>query len=215
MTPADRQRQNQREPDPRLDFSQFPARAIARGTTWWRNHGPDGPWWFASDSDGRFNLPQPDGTLYLASSRAVAVMELVGPDHLRSGRVPEAVVHDRVVSKLILPHAVRAAKLGVRRAAVMFRASVALIDMTPYTVPQAWAAMFRSKAFGGVAYQARHGGSRDHALAVFGKAGARDWSRDPSPVPVIEALPPGVRVVRRPTSTRSLHIIDKPSPSGR
>ncbi|MGI8415131.1 MAG: RES domain-containing protein [Nakamurella sp.] len=42
------------------------------------HHLANSPWWFAHDGEGRFDLPAPYGTCYLASHPAAAVRERLG-----------------------------------------------------------------------------------------------------------------------------------------
>lgn len=67
------------------------------------------PWFFASDGHGRFNLSEPMGTCYLASSDDVAARESIGPDSARSGVVAATFLSGRVVSSLTLPETIVAA----------------------------------------------------------------------------------------------------------
>jgi hypothetical protein len=75
-----------------------------------------------------------------------------------------------------LPHQCRAADTTVR-AARGFGVTAELASMTPYALPQRWAAAFAAAGHQGVRYRVRHdpGGSR--ALALFGAAGERRWPR--------------------------------------
>ena len=52
-----------------------------------------------------------------------------------------------------------------------------LASMTPYAVPQQWAAAFAAARYEGVRYRVRHDPSGGRALALFGAAGERRWPR--------------------------------------
>ena len=89
------------------DLGRFPQRSVHG--TWFRAHvdrgGRDGGcWWFSSvptdpDAGGRFDLPGPDGTCYLAGDPLSALLELIGPD-LESGAVSADFLHERRLREL-------------------------------------------------------------------------------------------------------------------
>jgi hypothetical protein len=131
-----------------------------------------GPWWFSSDAAGRFDLEPPRGTCYLADDEVGAMLEVLGPVLVVS---PTWAARLRMWH-LGLPHQCRAADTTVR-AARGFGVTAELASMTPYALPQRWAAAFAAAGHQGVRYRVRHdpGGSR--ALALFGAAGERRWPR--------------------------------------
>lgn len=177
----------QQPPRPEVDYRRFPSRTFKAGSTWYRQHLDSlSPWWFSCSMDGRFDLPAPDGTCYLADSAESAVRERVGPDVAATGHVAVSVLEDRVVSAVALPEEVRAANLDSDRAADRFGVTGELTVMTPYTVTQDWAAVLHRAAFAGVCGRLRFTPSRHRGLAVFGEAGGRpNWDADPSPIPLV------------------------------
>ncbi len=200
----------QRPPDEATDHSSFPRRTLTTRRRWYRNHTlrPDAPdggaWWFGS-SAGRFDLPEPEGTCYLASTREAAVMELVGWSFARHGWVPADLLDGRVVSTLRLPTSVRAADCADEHARE-WRVTNELTATSAYDVSQAWARIFRRDGFGGVLGALRFSPGEARGLALFGPAGAPDpaWEGDDSPadaeeivrvlgIPVVE--PPGMAEV--------------------
>ena len=198
------------------DLGRFPQRSVHG--TWFRAHvdrgGRDGGcWWFSSvpmdpDAGGRFDLPGPDGTCYLASTEETAARERVGTQLRRTdGR--ETVTAAALVTP-DGPVAVSATEVSVERAANLpVKAAQRWVDRSlsvgtgVYAVTQAWAAAFHVAGFGGIVHEPRFtGGVRARSLAVFGKAGR------PRPVPEVighrslgEVLAVhGVRVVHPPSS---------------
>jgi len=149
---------------------------------------------------GRFDLPVPEGTCYLASTAQAAARERVGPDIAASGRVADSILRDRVVSALELPADARAANLDSDRASDRYGITAELSVMTPYAVPQAWAVALRSAGFDGIVGQLRFTLSRHHGLALFGQSGARpDWRSDPAPQLLVDVVRDmGVRVISPP-----------------
>ena len=195
----------QQPPDESVDHAGFPHRTVTARLRWWRHHllRPDAPdrgaWWFASGG-GRFDLPEPDGTCYLASTPEAAVMELVGWSHARHGWVPADLLEGRVVSRLHLPGSVRAADLTDERART-WRVTNELTATAAYAVAQAWARVLRRDGFGAVLATLRFSPGEARGLAVFGTAGAPDppWLGDDAPVEVRELVDRlGVRVVGPP-----------------
>lgn len=150
------------------------------GATFRAHHKDHGPWWFASapadpEEGGRFDLPAPEGTCYVASSADCAVRE-------RYGRVIEhgMVVDDplwrdtrvAVLDPLERPEA--GLPLGNARAqAAADHHTSELATCTPYGLTRRWAAAFRSAGLGGLRYAARFSpGAGVYAEAWFGPAGA-------------------------------------------
>jgi hypothetical protein len=160
-------------PDP-ADLARFPVWHVHGSTTLYRvTTSGHGPWWFSSDGAGRFDLNPPRGTCYLADDDLGALLEVFGPVRV----VSVAWAKRFSVWQLALPDQCRAADTTVR-AARGFGVTAELATVTPYDLPQRWAAAFAAAGYQGVRYRVRHdpGGSR--ALALFGIAGERTrWPR--------------------------------------
>jgi hypothetical protein len=133
-----------------------------------------GPWWFGSSMKGRFDLPEPDGTCYLAANDLAAWMEVIGPE-----------AQDRIVSAELL-RARRLVRVHVPRETVLsdstarqaggFSITLELSTIVPYDLPQAWAARLRAAGSAGIVYWLRHDNSRTEGFALFGPHGERtDW----------------------------------------
>ena len=155
-------------PDPD-DLDGFPAWHVHAGTTLCRvTTSGLGPWWFSSDGQGRFDLEPPRGTCYLADEEVGALLEVLGPIVVVSAGWARRLV----LWYLDLPDQCRAADTTVRSARG-FGVTAELASITPYDLPQRWAAAFARAGYEGVRYRVRHdpGGSR--ALALFGPAGER------------------------------------------
>ena len=156
------------------DLVGFPVWHVHGGTTLFRvTTSGYGPWWFSSDGAGRFDLVPPRGTCYLADDELGAVLEVLGPVAV----VSAAWAKRFSIWQLGLPDQCSAADTTVR-AARGFGVTAELATMTPYDLPQLWAAAFAAAGYQGVRYRVRHdpGGSR--ALALFGAAGERKrWRR--------------------------------------
>lgn len=178
-------------------------RTVRAGASWFREHAVGvGPWWFSSSGAGRFDLPAPRGTCYLASSYAAAVRERLGPELAARGTVTMSLLEDRVVSALKIPVDIRAANVNAAAAAT-YGVTRELPVMVPYDVPQAWAASFAAAGFGGIVAGLRFTPGGTDGLAVFGAAGeGSDWPRDAHPKPAVDvAAQLGVHVVAPPRST--------------
>ena len=101
--------------DPPDDLDGFPVWHVHAGTVLHRVTRRDvGPWWFSS-SGGRFDLPPPRGTCYLADDEVVAVLESFG-GLVPGPTVAAADVARRVVWDLPLPTQCDAADATVRGA---------------------------------------------------------------------------------------------------
>ncbi|HEX6419202.1 MAG TPA: RES family NAD+ phosphorylase [Acidimicrobiales bacterium] len=171
--PETRQAPSIGPPPPVEGLSGFPVWHVHAGTVLCRVTSAGlGPWWFSSDASGRFDLAPPRGTCYLADDEVGALLEVLGP---------VLVVSPEWASRLTmwhlgLPHQCSAADTTVR-AARGFGVTAEVASITPYELPQRWAAAFAAAGHQGVRYRIRHdpGGSR--ALALFGAAGERRWPR--------------------------------------
>lgn len=194
-----------------LDFARFPRRTLRSDREWFRQHKdratPDrGAWHFAScpvgvEGNGRFDLPDPDGTCYLASTVLGAVNELVGPECADRGWVDAHLVAGRVLSTLRLARDVKAADTTASRT-TQFRATNELPITERYDLTQAWANTLHKAGFDGVYAVLRFTPGPTRGLALFGPAGAPDPPplADPDPAPVrdvVEGI--GIEVVDPPS----------------
>jgi len=127
-----------------------------------------GSWRFSSDGQGRFDLEPPRGTCYLADDEIGALLEVLGPIVVVSAGWARRLS----LWYLGLPDQCRAADTTVR-ASRGFGVTAELASMTPYDLPQRWAAAFARAGYGGVRYRVRHDPGASRALALFGPAGER------------------------------------------
>jgi hypothetical protein len=171
-----RQRPALTPPPASEQLATFPVWHVHAGTTFHRvTRGDHGPWFFASDGTGRFDLSPPRGTCYLADDPVLAVLEVFGD--LRPAMVSAEHVAARRLWTLALPAQCDAADTTVR-AARGHGVTAELATVTPYDGPQAWAAAFAAAGFDGIRYRARHDPGGGRALALFGAAGERTrWRR--------------------------------------
>jgi hypothetical protein len=171
--PAERQRPSIGPPPPPEDLVAFPRWHVHAGTVLCRvTTSGFGPWWFSSDANGRFDLAPPRGTCYLADDEVTALLEVLGPVMVVSPRWAARLS----VWHLGLPRQCSAADTTVREARG-FGVTAELASITPYALPQAWAAAFAAAGHEGVRYRVRHDPSGSRALALFGAAGERRWPR--------------------------------------
>lgn len=166
--------------EPPANLRGFPTTTI--NGDWFRaHHVANGPWWFAHDGEGRFDLPAPHGTCYLASHPAAAVRERLGETLVAAGTISGAQADHMVVSSL--PVTTTAADTTVQKAA-QFGITRELSTVTPYDLPQRWAVALHTAGHGGLRYWPRFSpGPSYRALGLFDDAGA-DPARpsDPSPI---------------------------------
>jgi hypothetical protein len=198
---------------PAGDLTGFPVRRTASSTVLHRCHlARREPWWFASGG-GRFDLPVPRGTCYLATSALAAVRERLGPVLAARRAVPAAALEGVVVSRLPvgLPGAGGVVRLANLRAAAAadFGVTRELESMTPYAVPASWAVALDGAGFDGIWYGPRFSPGPASAVALFGPAGL-DGRRpvDPAPVDVREVR--GVPTLVSPPRRRDLKVIEPP-----
>lgn len=172
-SPTERQRPSIGPPPSPDDLLDFPVWHVHAGTVLCRVTSAGlGPWWFSSDARGRFDLAPPRGTCYLADEEVGALLEVLGPVTVVS---PAWAARLRMWH-LGLPYQCSAADTTVRTARG-FGVTAELASMTPYDVPQQWAAAFAAAGHQGVRYRVRHDPAGSRALALFGAAGERRWPR--------------------------------------
>jgi hypothetical protein len=152
---------------------------IARPAEAWRAHlrrpGPSaGAWWFASTSEGRFDLEAPKGTCYLAGDAITALRERLGPTLAGLNSVEVADVTGVAVSRLPIPRGRDLADTTAAEAVNVPGLTREICTVLDYRLTRAWAAWFDRHHCGGVQYSARHTTALTSlAYAVFGKAGTR------------------------------------------
>lgn len=182
----------------------------------WRAHrvrsGRDsGAWWFSSGSGGRFDLPAPDGTCYLASDPQTAVRERLGPRLALANEITDRDVYGVVVSCLPVPEGPGLVDTLSREAVQVAGLTREISTVVDYALTCAWAVWFATCGCGGVRYAARHTTGQDEvAFAVFGRAGAA--ADLPSPrecVSVRDVLVGvGVQVVSEAPRRGELRVVD-------
>jgi hypothetical protein len=193
---------------PSVPLDGFPTRHLTPRDALRRAHtAAYGPWWFGSDGGGRFDLPRPRGTCYLASSAVAALRERLGTVLGSRPVVPASLLDDVVVSTLHLVDDRDVADVESEEA-TRYGVTRELETMVPYAVPQAWARAFDDAGLGGVAYGPRFTTGDAVSYAVFGPAGAADWPADPQPVPA--AAVPGAPVGMEPPRRWDLTVVRPP-----
>lgn len=143
----------QEPPIKAASLADVPGQRLAGQTLFrvWRRTAPDGttrhhPWWFASvpddpDTGGRFDLPSPMGTLYVATRAVGAVLEALQA-HLTA--LPLAELRTRRIARIQAPDNVpAAARLTSRTLAGRFGITASLWAGSDRTLTQRWAAAFR------------------------------------------------------------------------
>lgn len=188
MAPLGRRRLGLRTP--RADITGFPVRTLRRRRVLLRAHHRDfGAWWFASDTEGRFNLDPPNGTCYLAVDEETALRERLGPKVQRGGRVADT------CHKL-------AAQFGMTR-------EVATYTGREYRLTRLWANKFHEYGLRGVLYESRFTTvARANAFALFDTEGAKSWPEDPDPATGVDACRRAGLTVMPPPPVGTLRIVD-------
>ena len=160
-----------RPPDP-AGLATFPKRQLTPATPLFRIHLHDrGPWWFSHSTSGRFDLPSPRGTCYLAEDPLGAFVEIFRT----IPAIPDIEVAARRLSTLHVQHPVILADCAARRARA-FGITAAIHSGQDYELTQAWAAALAAAGFGGVRYLVSHDPAQRYVgVALFGPAGAAAW----------------------------------------
>jgi len=157
------------------ELREFPTRALSPHQGLFRIvRIGNGPWWFGSSMAGRFDLPEPEGTCYLAADALAALMETIGPES-QSGTVSEEFLRGRRLVRLHVPQELSLSD-STSRESSRFGMTGEIGTITPYDRPQAWAARLHAAGSAGIVYWLRHDPSRMEGFALFGPQGERsDW----------------------------------------
>jgi RES domain len=197
---------------PPADLSGFPRSRLLPSTPLYRAHTAGrSPWWFSSDSSGRFDLIQPNGTCYLATDIDTALRERFGHALVRKQVVTFDAAAKTELSKVQIS-SVRWLANTCSRDAAKFAMTREIGTCPSYAIPQAWAAaFFAGGKHSGIRYQTRFStGAAPNAVALFDTAGQQGWPTDPHPVDGVQACTDaGITVARRPTR-RQVRIVQPP-----
>ena len=168
-------------PDPPDDLSRFPVRAVATTTPLWRVHSAHhDARWFCHDLECRFDLPDPNGTLYCAERPVGCLAEVFQGFTL----VDEGAVRNRLLSRLRVPRRLRVADCTSARARG-FGCTGEIHAGSDYDRTQRWARAFHAAGFDGIRYTLRSDPSlRLTGVAVFGPAGGFGGWVKPRPLPI-------------------------------
>ena len=162
-----------RQRRPPKSLAGFPRSTLRRGLRIFRA-ARHAPWFFCSCGNCRFDLPTPNGTLYVGTDVLVGLLETIGP-HLSGGVVSLQFLEQRRIFSRRLSADLPVANLTSRRAAG-FGVTNELATMTPYDIPRAWAVALYGTGYAGIRYRTRFDvGADPCGLALFGDAGERDW----------------------------------------
>jgi hypothetical protein len=153
-------------------------------------------WWYSGDGSGRFDLPPPQGTCYLATDAYAAIREAS-----RLGPVATTWVHARELREIQPPDPDARLAATTRKAAGRYGITTELGTLVPYDLPRRWAAAFRANRFDGIRHQLRHDQrARPSGVALFGTAVSAD-------------LGDGARTTLTPASVQAAGVEVHPPPT--
>lgn len=142
---------------------------------------PRGAWWFSfieagGKVDGRFDLPETDGTCYLAMDIQTAIREKIGRGICQAMLVPQSMVDAMEVVELRLPGQYLLADTGHEAAANWGAIRELGASSGSYRLTSRWASAFRASGFSGILYGSRLTSiSSPTAVALFGYFKGRKW----------------------------------------
>ncbi len=124
---------------------------------------------------GRFDLPSPYGTCYLAESHTGAFVEVFQRWFVQRIPIPRSEVAARLASDLFAPGSFRLADCTASRA-LAFGATGLIHATSERALTQAWAAAFLDAGFDGVRYLVSTAPSMQLVgFALFGSSGEATW----------------------------------------
>lgn len=195
---------------PPVNIAGFPTKQLRKGKALYRAHRKDmGPWWFASDDGGRFNLDPPAGTCYLAIDEETALRERLGRAMLRRGVVSQGWADETVVSKVAVFMGGRVANTCHREATKHgLTREIATYARRGYGLTRLWARRFHALGLRGILYESRFTTvTKPNAYALFDDAGAKSWPDDPAPASGADACRRAGLQVLGPPSGKSLRVV--------
>lgn len=205
MAPLSRRRLGLRKP--KADITGFPVRRLARRRELYRAHHRDfGAWWFASDTQGRFNLDPPNGTCYLATDEETALRERLGPT---TGVVSYGWANETRVSLLAIQRGGRVANTCHHLATHFgMTREVATYAGREYRLTRLWANKFHAIGLRGILYESRFTTvATPNAYAIFESEGPKAWPEDPAPSTGVDACRRAGLQVRPPPPLGTLRVI--------
>jgi RES domain len=161
---------------------------------------------------GRFDLPAPDGTCYLATSHQAAILERCGRFTSQRAPIPTGHLAGRIVSTVTFSPAGPAANT-TDDAAPLFGITREIGTVADYQLTSRWAQALHTHGFTAIVYWPRFSTGTDRAYALFDKAG-------PNPFPAISATrttsevarAAGLPVATRPSSHDARYDDELPPP---
>lgn len=134
-----------------------------------------GCWWFASfasddEPTGRFDLPDPRGTLYVAETASAAARERCGRFLAAGTPIPEDDVDGRVVSRISASLSGLADLTSPNAAVIGVTGEIHTVD--DYRLTTTWSAGADAAGFSGLRYTPRFTPGGEAAFAIFGPTGA-------------------------------------------
>jgi hypothetical protein len=165
---------------------------------WWKVHSADyGPWWFASSdvagrdptTVGRFDLPLPQGTLYVGNYLDASASEALRTTGVEAREAQEA-ANKRRLSAMPLDQ-FHGKKIADFTSAAVDRFGAPLdIAALSRSDARPWASMAHRSGFAGILYRLREDPKRRLGLALFAESGT---SPEPANQPFPQPLPVGLR----------------------
>jgi hypothetical protein len=156
-----------------LDLTDFPTEVVTDDDYLYRAHDArfTDPWFFANDTNGRFNLDGDRGTCYAAEGVETAVRERFGVTIVESQEVERDFAEGMAVSVILITAGTEVAAVN-HDAAVTFGLTREIGTTTDYTVTRSWATRFDSEHLDGIHYASRFTTGADaNSFALFGPAG--------------------------------------------
>lgn len=163
-------------PEPPSGPFAFPSTEFPPGVPLFRAHNPDlGVWWWGSAprdprDGGRHDLPDPDGTCYLALDAQTALRERLAKALLSVKVIGATEVASTALTQVEVPWEVKAADTASIDAEGIITRELA--TTSDYGLTQRWAAAFHRIGMDAVLAESRFTSRVDAtSFALFGKAG--------------------------------------------
>lgn len=163
---------------------------------WWRIHGAlNGPWWFSSSDSpvrqeqeiGRFDLPAPYGTCYLADDLSAASAESLRQSDVTPIQA-QAAANKRALSQMSLDRYYNTRVADFTAPSVSQYGAPTCIAALDRADARPWALAAHRGGFQGILYCLREDPKHRRALALFHDAGEHGPPNQPYPQPIVVGI---------------------------
>lgn len=158
-------------PPVNLNLNGFPTESSGDRVYYRAHKATRGAWYFGNAMTSRFDIENPDGTLYLGDDIETAIRESFGEVLVDAIDISHAMANTIGVSSVRLPRQYECAAVA-HKSAARFGLTREINTTIDYDVTQAWARRFHAEGLQGIHYESRYTTAEGaSSWALFGPSG--------------------------------------------